>query len=89
MVEQLQNNPGITASFIIAIVIVTLRTMQERKGFATALMDIIIAGFAAPTVVWLVWKEAPFIVYGLLAAILGRYPDIAKVVIDRFAKGEK
>lgn len=89
ILKEIQNNPGLTASFIIAIVIVTLRTMQEKKGFATALMDIIIAGLAAPTVVWLVWKDAPFIVYGLIAAVLGRYPDISKVLIDRFAKGEK
>lgn len=94
ILTEINSNAGLSASFIIAIVIVTLRTMQEKKGFATALMDIIVAGLAAPTVVWLVWKDAPFIVYGLIAAVLGRYPDLSnlsKVTLDRFIgkQGEK
>ena len=82
----LQNNLAISVSFLIAGIVVTLRAIQEKSGLLAAIIDIIIAGLAAPTVVWLLWDTAPFPVYGLVAAIVGRYPDIAKLVVNKYVK---
>lgn len=70
---------GMLISLLVAVGVTTIRAMREKQPFLAALMDIIIAGFLAPTVVWLFWKDAPFFVYGLIAAVVSRYPDLIKV----------
>lgn len=75
-------------AFCVAGIISTLQAIEAKIKFTSAVMNMLIAGFAAPTIVWIVWQEAPFYVYSLVAAVVGRWPDILKVAAERFA-GEK
>lgn len=86
ILQTAQEYAGITASFITAIIIVGLRAIKEKTGLIAAILDIIIAGLAAPTVVWLLWHDAPFFVYGLVSALVARYPDLVKEFVKKVVK---
>jgi hypothetical protein len=86
LIEALRHNQGISLSFVVAVIVVTLRAIKEKSGFIGALLDITISGLGAPTLVWLVWQDAPFFVYGFIAAVVARWPDLVDAAINGYLK---
>ena len=76
-------------AFCVAAVVSTLQAIETKMKLTTAVMNMLIAGFAAPTIVWIVWQDAPFFVYSLVAAIVARWPDILKGAAEKFTGGNK
>ena len=76
-------------AFCVAAVVSTLSAIEQKTRFTTAAINILLAGFAAPTVVWIVWKDAPFFVYSLVAVVVARWPDMIKLVAERFTGGKQ
>ena len=76
-------------AFCVAAVVSTLQAIETKMKLTTAVMNMLIAGFAAPTIVWIVWQDAPFFVYSLVAAIVARWPDVLKGAAEKFTGGGK
>jgi hypothetical protein len=79
----------LVVAFCVAAVVSTLQAIETKMKLTTAVMNMLIAGFAAPTIVWVVWSEAPFFVYSLVAAIVARWPDVIKGAAEKFTGSSK
>lgn len=82
------NTVALVIAFAVAAVVSTLNSIEQKTKFTTAAINVMLAGFAAPTVVWVVWKEAPFFVYSLVSVVVARWPDMIKLVAERFTGGK-
>lgn len=82
----LRDNSGISVSILVSSVVVGLRALREKTSLTAALIDIVIAGFAAPTVVWILWRDAPFFVYGLISAVVARWPELVRAFFSAMSK---
>ena len=78
------NQFALMLSMVVAAVVSTLQAIEQKIKFTSAIINMMIAGFAAPTVVWLLWSDAPFYVYSLVAAVTAKWPDIIKGAAERF-----
>ena len=79
----------LVVAFCVAAIVSTLQAIEQKIPFTATVTNMLIAGFAAPTIVWIVWQDAPFFVYSLVAAIVAKWPDLIKGAASRFTGGNK
>lgn len=84
-----ENYLTLIVAFCVAAVVSTLQAIETKMKLTTAVINMLIAGFAAPTIVWIVWQDAPFFVYSLVAAIVARWPDVIKGAAEKFTGNGK
>lgn len=60
---------GFVVSLFVAAIVGIARALQRRETFFAAFINMVMSGLAAPTIVWFIWKDAPFFVYGAIAAV--------------------
>jgi len=83
-----ENYLTLAVAFCVAAIVSTLQAIEQKIRFTAAIVNMLIAGFAAPTIVWLLWKDAPFFVYSLVAAVVAKWPDLLKGAVERFGGGK-
>ena len=66
-------NAGVITSLVTAALVATSRALARSEPFSVAFINLILSGFAAPSIVWFFWKSAPFFVYGAISAACAMY----------------
>ena len=63
------NQPGLTLSLAIATVAVVVRTTIMNEPLVVSVINLMVSGVALPFLIWLLWADAPYFIFGLVSAI--------------------